>query len=89
MEGRCIFVRRLLSSCPSIVVATSTRLHQAREFMPHLLESLGTQGRVDHWICGHMVHPNCVLSIMMNTLRWPQCKAPLHCMLHEQFGVQQ
>ena len=43
------------------------------------------------WIigsCGHMVHPNCLLSHMMQTCCYHLCKVPFHRMLCEQFKVQ-
>ena len=43
------------------------------------------------WIigsCGHMVHPNCLVHVILNSRRCPQCKTPLHRRLYEQFGVQ-
>lgn len=43
------------------------------------------------WIigfCSYMVHPNCLLAHMMQIHCCLSCKAPLHCRLYKEFGVQ-
>lgn len=38
--------------------------------------------------CGHVVHPNYLVPIMMNTCCCLQLKVPLHHRLYKEFGIQ-